>query len=187
MPDSARDHRGDREVRPEVGHEVGHAASSLAASSSGFTRFLVDGASSASISRETLVEAVRSLLRERDYLRTSRDMALADFKLEAITQKEHAEELEKLLQRETEASRQQADALGRDRAALENEVAKLLRERSEILADREAVRTDRDEILADRDAWRARATRSLAERVRRTLPGLAGRWFRSSGNTREER
>jgi hypothetical protein len=60
---------------------------------SGLTRFLVEDPSAAGISREALVEAVRALLRERDYLRRVRELALADFELEQKLQREHKEEL----------------------------------------------------------------------------------------------
>lgn len=166
MPDSAPEREGGREAGPEVG------ASAPPPPPSGLTCFVVDGSSSAGISRETLMEAVRALLRERDYLRRARDLQLADFQLEAKTQREHVEELEAHLQQESRASREQAEELERELAALRDEIDMLLRERRE--------------LIADRDAWHACATRSLPERVRRKLAKLAGLRFRSSRDTDEE-
>jgi hypothetical protein len=160
LHDSAPDLDGAREASPGP---------------SGLTRFLAEVPASADVSRETLIEAVHALLRERDYLRRARDLQLADFELASSAQRRHAGELEQLLHREAQASREQADGLMREMAALREEVQRLLRERDEILADRAAVR-------ADRDAWRTRAEADPAGRFRKKLRRLAGRW---SWSTRE--
>ncbi|GJM23322.1 MAG: hypothetical protein DHS20C15_32370 [Planctomycetota bacterium] len=174
MADSAPSHEGWGEETPEAGP-------SPSAPRSGLTRFLVDGPSSAGISRETLIEAVHALLRERDYLRRARDLQLADFQVESVSQREHAEELEQRLQQETRASQEQAEALKREVAALRDEMQKLHRERAqlvagrgEILADRNAILADRDALLVDRDQWRARCKRGLIVRTLRKLRTLAG-------------
>jgi hypothetical protein len=136
---------------------------------SGLTRFLVEDPSAAGISREALVEAVRALLRERDYLRRVRELALADFELEQKLQREHTEEL--LADR---------DALLADRDALRADRDALLADRDALLADRDALLADRDALRADRDAWQRKTTRSLPNRVMRTLRGLVKRPSRSS-------
>ncbi len=162
MHDSAPGQDDGRTANPD-------AAPSGPPPSSGVTRFLVDGPESAGISREALVEAVRALIRERDYLRSARDIQLADFEEEVAGLTEHAAELEESLARETEASRSQADELKRELAALRAERDKLLRERDAILADHAAVE-------ADRDLWKSLVkSTSLRTRLRQKLEKLAGR------------
>ena len=166
MADSAPEQGGERAAKPDP-------APATPPPPSGFTRFLVDGPEAAGISRETLIEAVRALIRERDYLRSARDIQLADFEEEVSGLKEHAAELEERLERETTASQDQADALKRELSAVRAERDKLLRERDAVLADHEAVQ-------ADRDMWKSCVkSQSLRTRVRETLE----RWLGPSGTT----
>ena len=154
---------------------------------SGLTRFLVEDPSAAGISRETLVEAVRSLLRERDYLRQVRELALADFELDKKLQREHTEELEALQLREARAHQAQADELREKLRELETQVEAHQAQSTELKAalsayeqEVETLMREREELLADRDAWQKKATRSLPSRVMRTLRGWVKRSPRSS-------
>lgn len=154
---------------------------------SGLTRFLVEDPSAAGISRETLIEAVRSLLRERDYLRRVRELALADFELEQKLQREHTEELEALQLREARAHQAQAGELREERDALKAQVeahqAQSVELKAALSAHEQELKKllrEREELLADRDAWQRKATRSLPDRVMRTLRSLAKRPSRSS-------
>ena len=184
MHDTAPDPEGGREGEQEDGRAANSEPDpSSPPPPSGFTRFLVEGPSAAGISRETLIEAVRSLHREREYLRRARDLQLADFQVESTSQREHAEELEERLQRVSQAAEAQAEDLKREVAALRDEMEKLIANRDAILADRDVILADRDAIDADRDAWRARAKRSLPARLRQKLLDLARRLRRSSRKT----
>ncbi len=170
MHDSAPDPEGRRDGKPELGPAPSPAPS-------GLTRFLVENPTSAEVSREALVEGVRALLRERDYLRRARDLQHADIELERAAQREHVEQLEQLQVREARAHQEQTESLRRELVALQSEVEMLIRERVEIRVDRDACRADRDE-------WRARANSSFIVRAGKALLGLAGRVFRT---TRKDR
>ena len=127
-------------------------------SAEGLVRFLVESPSLAGLTREALSEAVHSLLRERDYLRRARDLQNAEHEADQVEQRRHAEELERLRDEERRAYLEQVDSLRRELIAHQERASTLGREH--------------DELLKDRDAWRARATRSLWNRVTRTLRGL---------------
>jgi uncharacterized coiled-coil DUF342 family protein len=122
-------------------------------------------------------------LRERDYLRRVRELALADFELEQKLQREHTEELladRDALRADRDALRADRDALRADRDALLADRDALRADRDALLADRDALLADRDALRADRDAWQRKTTRSLPNRVMRTLRGLVKRPSRSS-------
>lgn len=161
MADSAPKHEGRREP-------ISQPDPTSAPTPTGLTRFLVDAPESAGISRETLIEAVRSLIRERDHLRRTRDILVADFQQETRTLNEHADELEERLLAESEAAREQAEELQREVAGLRGEVQKLTRERDEI-------RADRDAVAADRAMWRSLVKNRGARGLRRKL----ARWLGS--------
>ncbi|MHC4377234.1 MAG: hypothetical protein ACYS26_11600 [Planctomycetota bacterium] len=173
--------------RPEPGDAIPELAPDLPPVHSGLTRFLVENPSAAGISRETLVEAVRSLLRERDYLRRARDLALADFQLEQKLQREHTAQLEALQLREACAHQEQADTLRAERDKLQLQVEahqdQALDLKAELEAHREeldALLAERQELLDDRDAWRDKANLSLKDRVKRTVRGWIKRPSRSA-------
>lgn len=159
MHDSATERREPGDPKPELAQDPPPVHS-------GLTRFLVENPSAAGISRETLVEAVRSLLRERDYLRRARDLALADFQLEQKLQSEHTAELEAVQLREAKAHQEQALDLKAELEAHRQEIDALLAERQR--------------LLDDRDAWRRKANLSLWDRVIRTFNGWLKRPSRSS-------
>lgn len=121
---------------------------------SGLTRFLVESPSSAGISREQLVEAVRALIRERDYLREIRDALVSDYEAELLAHREHATELERSQARQALEQQRTLDAL-----------------RAEI----DALLADRVALLQDRDKWRSRAKHQVGRRLLRRLRALLGR------------
>ncbi|MEM7310306.1 MAG: hypothetical protein AAF682_26760 [Planctomycetota bacterium] len=138
--------------------------------SPGLTRFLVDSPSAADVSREALSEAVRSLLRERDYLRRARDLQQADHESQLAEHRSHAEEAKQLRNEERKAFEEQADGLQRELAAHRKQTLALARERDDLLADRDAWRE-----LAERSLW-SRVKQNLKDAVRRRLQGRrAGR------------
>lgn len=117
-------------------------------------------------SREALAEAVKALIRERDYLRRARDAQVVDYRneLEGLQchidglkskldgMQSHIDDLEDRLARESAAHRQEAETLLHDLDGHRMQVADLERER---------------------DDWRERATRPPWARVIRTVRGLA--------------
>lgn len=127
----------------------------------GLTRFLVESSLSAGTSREALLDAVHTLLRERDYLRGARDLQCAEYEEKLSQLRAYAQEMEELVAREHASFEQQIDALKSELRAQQAHAQELNRVR--------------DELREDRDAWRARANRSLAVRILRTLAGYQRR------------
>jgi len=76
MPDSAPGESGQREPRRNCGAPPESGAS-------GLTEFLAVDPADAGLSREALRQAVRLLIRERDYLRNVRDIQIAEARAQA--------------------------------------------------------------------------------------------------------
>ncbi|MEO0651314.1 MAG: hypothetical protein AAFZ65_11615 [Planctomycetota bacterium] len=128
------------------------------ADSTGLVHFLVESTSAAGLTREALVRAVRSLNTEREYLRRVRDQRAADYEGVLRDLRGNVAELEAVLEQQRAAYREELRALQAELDANRDLLAVLEQER---------------EVLSrDLDAWRARATRTLWESVRRTFEGL---------------
>lgn len=102
MLDSEYEEEGAREPAHEAGMSLGSANSEQ----SGFTDFLINDPNAPEVSREAMSEAIRSLIRERDYLRKIRD----------VQQAEHESQLDAHRAQTAELKRER-DALLEDREA----------------------------------------------------------------------
>ena len=164
--------------------------------------FLVKGPLSEDASREELHDAIRSLLSERDYLRSVRDIdvdehmdrarrareelnghreLIADLKQELEDHREHVQALEQESNPSSdvlEAHRAQAATLIEERDALRAHGENLRVELDASQAQVAALSAEAEALRGDRDEWRERATRAehtLAVRISGLIKRLSKR------------